>query len=739
MNRARLVAEWWLIVAFTLALVIGLTLGKATDSLDNVAYDALIGVRAPAPSDRIILVAIDNPSLSALGKWPWSRATHARLLERIAKARPAAVAYDVLFTEASVPGDDAALGQALRLAAPASLPALTEVPGRNGSAIDIAPPIPPIRAGARHVGHVLLATDRDGTVRRVALTLPAGGTDWPHLMETVYRELNGRPSPAWDRARSGQDREMAIPFQPGTGRFRTVSASSVLANEVPDLFLAGKIVLVGATAGGLGDQYRVAMPGGGVMSGVEIQANILNGLLADRTIRPVRQPMAIAISSVVILILLIGFWWLTPARGLALAIGLILLTLLVPPLLLVLTGLWFPPVATLMGLVLAYPLWGWRRLHAVDRAIGDELALFRPERIMPDHAPSGPTALLDRIGGHVAALRLSIAQMRDLKQLLDDTLESIADPLVVTAPDGRVQITNGPATALFGQDAIGADFDALLQRVAATTQTTAQGQYVETADQRAFSVRRSPLSDSAGRQRGWIVLLVDISLVRQAEREKDAALEFLSHDMRSPQAAIISLLDRQPGEALPPGTVERIRSSARRTLSLAENFVQLARLQVAAFQPEPVDLLDMMTEAVDALWTQASKRQIRIVAAHEDEPCLVMGEAHALSRSFINLLDNAVKHSPDGGEIHCRISPAPDGLAWLCTIEDEGAGVPEDLRGRLFERFSMGGGWGSGTLSSGLGLAFVRTTAQRHGGTVRYEPRLPRGARFILSLPADPS
>ncbi len=104
MNRLRLIAEWRLIAAFTLALVAGLTPSKATESIDNVGYDALVG-HAAAPSDEII-VAIDNQSLKSLGKWPWPRSVHARLLERIAKARPAAVAYDVLFTEPSLAADD---------------------------------------------------------------------------------------------------------------------------------------------------------------------------------------------------------------------------------------------------------------------------------------------------------------------------------------------------------------------------------------------------------------------------------------------------------------------------------------------------------------------------------------------------------------------------------------------------------------------------------------------------------
>lgn len=735
MNRLRLIAEWWLIAAFTLALVIGLTLSKATESIDNVGYDALVGLHAAPPSDEIIIVAIDNQSLKSLGNWPWPRSVHARLLERIAKAHPTAVAYDVLFTEPSLTVEDQALAFAIHAAAPVSLPLLTEAPGHDGNSVDILPPIPSIRLAAKNIGHVLLATDRDGTVRRVALNLPYGGRVWPHLMEMTYRDVRGHSSPAWQRSFEHDATPLAIPFQPNAGLFRAVSAASVFAGEVPDEFFRKKIVLVGATAGGLGDQYRVAMPGGGVMSGIEIQANILNSLLSDRTVAPVTTPILVLISALVILALMAGFWWMPPARGLTLALALIALMLAMPPLLLVLRGSWFPPSATLIGIVIAYPLWGWRRLHAVDRAVGDELTLFASERIIPDRPIAGPEARrLDQVGGNVAHLRQSISQMRDLKQLLDDTLESVSDPLVVTSMTGRVLLSNEPAIALFGGDVIGANFEVLLSRVASKVENDEGGSYVQTQD-KEFSVRRSVLSDSEGHQRGWIILLVDISHIRQVEREREAALEFLSHDMRSPQAAIISLLDKD-AEALQSGTIERIKGYARRTLSLAENFVQLARLQVAPFEPEVVDLADVVTDAVDELWAHASKKNIQLIAHQATHGCYVMGERHSLSRSLINLLDNAVKYSPEGSQVYCRIEPDPDGASWRCIVEDAGQGVAEQLVDRLFGRFAAGAD--GSPLSSGLGLAFVRATAERHGGTVLYERRSPHGARFIISLPAAP-
>ncbi len=315
----------------------------------------------------------------------------------------------------------------------------------------------------------------------------------------------------------------------------------------------------------------------------------------------------------------------------------------------------------------------------------------------------------------------------------DDTLESVSDPLVATAMTGRVILSNEPAIALFGKDAIGANFDVLLKRVASKVQNDDGGSYVQTQD-KEFSVRRSVLSDSEGRQRGWIILLVDISQIRKAEREREAALEFFE-----PRYAVASgrhyLAARPGGRCLPVRNDRPDQELCAPHAFLAENFVQLARLQVAPFEPDVVDLADVVTDAVDELWAHASKKNIQLVAEQDSHGCYVMGERHALSRSLINLLDNAVKYGPEGSQVHCRIEPDQDGAACVASSKTRG-GRTEHLVGRLFGRFAAGADVPSQSLSSGLGLAFVRATAERHGGAVRCERRSPHGSRFIISLPA---
>ncbi|HEY0316066.1 MAG TPA: CHASE2 domain-containing protein, partial [Sphingomonas sp.] len=448
MIRRRLLIEWCAITLMMVAVVVGLSIARGTERIDNAFYDLLIGFRAPPPSDRILLVTIDDQSIAALGRWPWPRDIHVRMLRRLAAARPAAIAYDIFFTEPGQPQGDADLAAAARGAGSVLLPVLFEVPGRDGRTIDVTPPVAPIADAAAGLGQVALLPDDDGTARSAMLAFPVDGRTWPHLMELTYRLAVHRPSPAFRHAARAGDTAVSIPFQPVTGAFRSVSFASVLAGEVPAAFLRDHVVLVGATAAGLGDRYRVPLRDGGTMPGIEIQANLLNALLADRLVHPLAEPVRLAASLLPSLLLLIGFWWLPPNRAFAASGGLIVAALVVPAAMLALGGLWLPPTPMLIGLLMVYPLWGWRRLQATDRAIGEELALFAREPMpVPPSAPLRPR--LDPIGGQTERLRASIAWMRDLRSLVVDTIEGVRDPLLVTGLDHQVLLANRPAHALF--------------------------------------------------------------------------------------------------------------------------------------------------------------------------------------------------------------------------------------------------------------------------------------------------
>ncbi|MBW8744270.1 MAG: CHASE2 domain-containing protein, partial [Sphingomonas sp.] len=178
--RSRLLLEWLLVAGlaiFTLCLLVSYDL---TARPDNLVYDALVRARPPLRSN-VTIVAIDESSLGSIGLWPWPRQVHARLIERLAAARPAAIGYDVLFIEPSA--QDADLARALARASNVVLPLTFFVPGNDGAPFDLQAPIGPIAAAARAVGHADLTPDQDGIVRRASLIGGTRAAHWPDFAE----------------------------------------------------------------------------------------------------------------------------------------------------------------------------------------------------------------------------------------------------------------------------------------------------------------------------------------------------------------------------------------------------------------------------------------------------------------------------------------------------------------------------------------------------------------------------
>jgi two-component system, OmpR family, sensor kinase len=219
-------------------------------------------------------------------------------------------------------------------------------------------------------------------------------------------------------------------------------------------------------------------------------------------------------------------------------------------------------------------------------------------------------------------------------------------------------------------------------------------------------------------------------LDRQREFVADA-----SHELRTPLTSVLAnlelLTEELAGEQAE--TAEAALRSTRRMRRLVGDLLLLARADARRVQPHrPTDLAEVLIEAAAELGPMAVNHELTISA----EPVVVEGVRDELHRLVLNLLENAIRHTPPGTGVHAS-TRAGDGEA-IVVVEDGGPGIPEQLAGRVFERFVRGGR--DGGRGSGLGLAIVRSVAQSHGGTVSLEPpRGPSGTRFVIRLPIPAS
>jgi two-component system, OmpR family, sensor kinase len=216
-------------------------------------------------------------------------------------------------------------------------------------------------------------------------------------------------------------------------------------------------------------------------------------------------------------------------------------------------------------------------------------------------------------------------------------------------------------------------------------------------------------------------------LQRQRQFVADA-----SHELRTPLTSVLAnlefLAETLHGEQADAAS-SALRSS-KRMRRLVQDLLLLARADARRASPhEPLDVGRVLVEAAAELEPVAEGHDITVDAPRT----MVDGARDELHRLVLNLLENAVKHTPPGTSVRAAVAER-DGRV-LITVEDDGPGVPPALRDRVFERFVRGEG--DRGRSFGLGLAIVRAVAESHGGTVELASNGGRaGTRFVVSLPA---
>jgi two-component system, OmpR family, sensor kinase len=220
------------------------------------------------------------------------------------------------------------------------------------------------------------------------------------------------------------------------------------------------------------------------------------------------------------------------------------------------------------------------------------------------------------------------------------------------------------------------------------------------------------------------------ALERQREFVADA-----SHELRTPLTSLLAnlelLAEELDGEQA--DTAESALRSARRMRRLVGDLLLLARADARRpVRRGPTDLADVLLEAASELGPMAEDHELSIDA----RPAVVPGVRDDLHRLTLNLIDNAVRHTPPG--THIRAGTDVRNGAAVLTVEDDGPGIPPELGDRVFDRFVRGAS--NGVRGSGLGLAIVRAVAESHAGSVALErPVVGTGTRFVITIPRGPT
>ncbi|MBY0343030.1 MAG: CHASE2 domain-containing protein [Sphingomonadales bacterium] len=722
LNQRRLAREWLVLLLGSVLLAALAVQGELTRKLDLSQLDLASSLASREPAPDIAIVGIDERSLARIGPWPWPRETHARLIDNLRKAGANVVLYDVLFIEPGAPEGDALLAEAIARHGKVVLP-FSFLPVEN-RAEGIAPeyPLPALVDAAAATGHIGVVPDSDGAVRRFMLSVISEGQTFTHFVPAALTLADGKERKT---ALPPEGQWPVVPFNP-PGSYTVIPAYSVLDGSVPAGFLKGRTIIVGATAAGMGDRHPVPSGGIGLMPGVELQANLLDALRSGRLIRELAPSWAVALAAFALVIQFAGLWKLPPRSGLMLSFGLLAGVWAASIALTLAAKVWIAPGPALLTVALAYPLWSWRRLTVVSAYLEEEA-----DRLVATTGDTAKADGFDLVARQVNRLGQLVGEVSNALTFVRSTIEASPDAILVLDDQNAVMLGNRAASRLFSEtpDPVGLTLaDLYLNQCVTVDPEQAE---IAMRDGRAFLFASAPLAGTLKKGRASRILAFrDISEIRRRQRENDELIEFLSHDMRSPQVAIMALAAELGADNA--ALASRIRSQAQLTLGLADGFVQLARVREVGADFESHDLAFLLQEAVDRCHAPAMAKGITLERDIPDDLVFADIDPGQISRMAGNLIGNAVKYTQYGGRVIISLALADPGEVQI-SVTDNGPGLPPERQRDPFTRF--GSRSNSEGPSAGLGLAFVKRVVDAHHGRIEVRPNAGGGTVFDIRLP----
>jgi len=462
-----------LFTALVLSIIaVTVTLSAIFTRFDNLHADLGRYLSASlAPAD-IVIVAIDEQSLSEIGRWPWSRNLHANLIHNLQAEQAKVIGFDVIFSEPDhiEPEADAALAQAIKQAGNVVLPMVLEVP-YMGAPVKLTEPIAPLLEAAAGLGRVHVPLDVDGIARSIYLWegIRGSGLRVDDLRRHFSQAVLGvagqlpnnianappqiKPSAAnttllqVNKTLLSLDKRR-VKFLGPPGHFQRISYQQVLNGQYPAHFFKDKIVLVGATAAGLGDALPTPVSAlSQPMPGVEFHANAIAGMRSDNLIRHAPIWLSCILLVVLSVLPLLFLPRLSPFKALCLVATYYLMVTFLAIALPQYLNLWVPPAGALVAILLTYPIWSWRKLESAQVYLDNALKELQAElgQLGVEKANLESIQARDEMQSRITKVEITSQFLRESQQKRLDTLAFISHDIRAPLASAIMQLEEAEA------------------------------------------------------------------------------------------------------------------------------------------------------------------------------------------------------------------------------------------------------------------------------------------------------
>jgi signal transduction histidine kinase len=337
------------------------------------------------------------------------------------------------------------------------------------------------------------------------------------------------------------------------------------------------------------------------------------------------------------------------------------------------------------------------------------------------------------------------------KGKIETILASMIEGVLVADEAGAVALVNHSARRALSSDGTAwmpeyGHVVELLGRAVAERAEFEQSLSPDLPGHRIYKARIAPMVTGMGKLLGAVAVLEDVTELTRLSALKSEFISQVSHELRTPLTAIRAALNLMARGRTGPLTEQQadlaamVQEETGRMAGLINDLLDLSKIEsgMMRLEPEEVDLQNLVSRIVESLRVLAVEKEITVVLEIPSALRPVRADQRRLERVFVNLLSNAVKYSPQGSSV--RVGAEETGGAELpavrCWVRDNGPGIAEEDRVRIFEKFERGSASAiKGVMGTGLGLAIARGIVEEHGGRIWVESRLGEGSTFCFTLP----
>jgi len=338
------------------------------------------------------------------------------------------------------------------------------------------------------------------------------------------------------------------------------------------------------------------------------------------------------------------------------------------------------------------------------------------------------------------------------KNKVEAIVTSIGDAVIAVNKERRIILFNLAAERIFGikEDLVldksviqitkNYKLDELVELSLEKNEIVTEELEMLVPEQRVFRVQIAPIEGIKESTVGVVAVLRDITDIRRLEEMRKEFVGNVSHELKTPLTSIKgyveTLLDSEPDKQVTRSFLSIIREEANRLQRLIEDLLSLSRLE-SKFEyssKEQVDMIKVINDTIFLLGEKARRKSIILEADLPVSLPLLKANRDQMSRLMINLVDNAIKYTPDAGRVKARAYNEDEKL--ILEVEDTGLGIPEKDLPRIFERFYRVDKARSRKLGgTGLGLSIIKHIIEEHQGEISVESKLGEGSKFIVELP----